>query len=100
MQRSTLSVHLCFGLLLVLLCFAVYGNVLNGAFIWDDQLQVVRNGNIRTLDNIPRAFTTSLWSFMYSAGGAEQNRVFDQYYRPLQTVAYILAYRLDGLSPF
>jgi len=99
MQRSKATVHFCFGVLLVLLCFGVYANVLNGAFIWDDQLQVVRNGNIRTLDNIPRAFTTSLWSFMYSNGSAEENRVFDQYYRPLQTIIYILAYRLGGLSP-
>ena len=97
-SRWTLRPYCAF--LLVLLCFAVYGNVLTGDFIWDDQLQVVRNTNIRTLENVPRAFTSSLWSFMYSKGGGENNRIFDRYYRPLQTVTYILAYQLGRLSPF
>ena len=97
-SRWTLRPYCAF--LLVLLCFAVYGNVLTGDFIWDDQLQVVRNTNIRTLENVPRAFTSSLWSFMYSKEGGENNRIFDRYYRPLQTVTYILAYQLGGLSPF
>src|SRR5206468_4142721 len=97
--RSKSTVHLCFALLLVVLCVSVYGNVLSGEFIWDDQFQVVRNASIHTVD-IRAAFTSSLWSFMYSRGGGEENRVFDQYYRPMQTVTYALAYRFGGLSPF
>jgi protein O-mannosyl-transferase len=86
--------------LLVVLCFAVYANGLGGDFVWDDQIQVSRNPNIRTLDNIPRAFTTTLWSFMYSQDPSANNRGLDLYYRPLQTVIYMLVYQLAGLSPF
>src|SRR4051794_16326004 len=99
MGRSERSLPLVCALVLGILCFAVYANALTGDFIWDDQLQVVRNANIRNLDNIPRAFEASLWAFMYSPGGGDANRIFDRYYRPFQTVIYILAYRLGGLSP-
>src|SRR5437867_11859412 len=87
-------------LLLVILCFVAYANGLSGDFVWDDQVQLFRNTQIRTMDNIPRAFTTSLWSFMYSQDPAADNRVFDRYYRPIQTVIYILGYEIGGLSPF
>src|SRR5262245_26511232 len=86
--------------LLVLLSFVVYANGLSGEFVWDDQVQLFRNTNIRTVENIPRAFTTSLWSFMYSQDPTANNRVFDRYYRPIQTVIYILVHQIGGLSPF
>jgi Tfp pilus assembly protein PilF len=86
--------------LLVILCLLVYANGLSGEFVWDDQLQLFRNVNIRSVDNIPRAFTTSLWSFMYAQDPATNNNAFDRYYRPLQTVIYILVYQIAGLSPF
>src|SRR5262245_14848553 len=95
-----MKAHLGWFFLLCALCGAVYVNVLHGDFIWDDHLQVARNSSIRSVDDIPRAFTSSLWSFMYTAEGREDNRVFDRYYRPLQTVIYILAYKIGGLSPF
>jgi tetratricopeptide (TPR) repeat protein len=86
-------------LVLVALCFVVYANTLAGNFVWDDQVQLVRNTNVRTLSKIPQAFTTSLWSFMYSRDPGADNRVFDRYYRPLQTVIYMIVYQLAGLSP-
>jgi tetratricopeptide (TPR) repeat protein len=92
------SVHYAF--LLVILCFAVYANGLSGEFVWDDQVQLFRNTSIRTVDSIPRAFTTSLWSFMYSQDPGANNRVFDRYYRPIQAVIYTLVYQVGGLSPF
>jgi Tfp pilus assembly protein PilF len=85
-------------LVLVVLCFAGYANSLNGEFVWDDKFQVVRNETIRTLANIPKAFTSSLWAFMYSEGGAAA-ATFNRYYRPLQTVTYIFTYKAAGLSP-
>ena len=92
-------VHIRWAVLLCLLTFAVYGNVIGGNFVWDDHLQVGRNSNIRSLAEIPRAFTSSLWSFMHAKGAGDDNRVFDAYYRPMQTVVYILGYRIGGLSP-
>jgi tetratricopeptide (TPR) repeat protein len=89
-----------FPFLLVVLCFAVYANALAGDFVWDDQEQLFRNPNIRSIENIPRAFTTSVWSFMYSRDPAVDNQISDRYYRPIQTISYIIVYRLSGLSPF
>lgn len=86
-------------LLLVVLCFGVYANGLSGDFVWDDQVQLFRNTRIRTLESIPHAFTSSLWSFMYSQDPSSSNSVFDLYYRPLQEVIYILVYQVSGLSP-
>jgi tetratricopeptide (TPR) repeat protein len=37
---------------------------------------------------------------MYSQDPTLDNRAFDRYYRPLQTVIYILVYQFAGLNPF
>src|SRR5215510_4623298 len=89
-----------YAFVLVVLCVLVYANGLIGDFVWDDQIQLFRNKNIRTIDYIPRAFTSSFWSFMYSADPTADNSGFDLYYRPIQTVIYIFVYQLAGLSPF
>src|SRR5215470_6856250 len=99
-SKHSASPNWLYPLLLILVCLITYANGLTGTFVWDDQVQLFRNTQIRTVDNIPRAFTTSLWSFMYSQDPTLDNRVFDRYYRPLQTVIYILVYRINGLNPF
>jgi len=86
--------HIRSALLLCLLSVAVYGNVIGADFVWDDHLQVSRNANIRSLAGIPRAFTTSLWSFMVPKQGGADSAVVGAYYRPMQTVIYTLGYRI------
>ena len=78
----------------VVLCLLAYGNSLTGAFLWDDDLQIIRNPFIRDLANIPAAFTQSVWAFLHPGHPNTTN-----FYRPLQTVAYILSYAMGGLSP-
>lgn len=78
----------------VVICVLIYGNSLSGAFVWDDELQIVKNPTIRTLANIPSAFTTPFWGF---ANAGEANRT--NFYRPVQTVAYSLGYWWGDLSP-
>jgi protein O-mannosyl-transferase len=92
-------ISLLHGCVLVALCFITYANGVRGEFVWDDQVQLFRNARIRTVDSIPHAFTSSLWSFMYSQDPTTNNSVFDLYYRPLQEVIYILVYQVSGLSP-
>jgi protein O-mannosyl-transferase len=46
------------------------------------------------MSNIPAAFTSGFWSF-YS----DNPQLPINYYRPLQTVSYIMAYALGGVSP-
>src|SRR5262252_10252079 len=72
----------------------VFANSLPGAFVWDDEIQIVKNWRIRSLENVPSAFTTSFWSF---AGTEAENQT--NFYRPIQTVTYTLAYAIGGLSP-
>src|SRR5215467_12601925 len=80
--------------LIIVFSTLVFANSLPGAFVWDDEIQIVKNWRIRSLENIPSAFTTSFWSF---AGSEAENQT--NFYRPIQTVTYTLAYALGGLSP-
>jgi protein O-mannosyl-transferase len=81
--------------LLAALSFAIYANALRGEFVYDDSVQIVRNENVRSLENLPRAFTTPLWSF------ADTNNTWNnRYYRPMQTVIFAVVYKFAGLSPF
>lgn len=79
---------------LVLLCIVTFGNSLSGGFVWDDEVQVVKNPAIRALVNIPGAFLHSFWGFL---APNEQSRT--NFYRPLQTVVYTLGYWWAPLSP-
>ncbi len=72
--------------LVVLLAIgAVYGNALQGRFVFDDHTLVLTQGNLRE----PAAFPSIFWS-----------KKFDRVkYRPLRTASYWLDYRLFGLDP-
>src|SRR5881392_4435562 len=78
----------------IVLSMAVFANAFAGNFVWDDEIQIVKNWRIRTLDNLPSAFTTSFWSFLGTEAENQTN-----FYRPIQTVTYTLAYSIGGLSP-
>lgn len=70
---------------------AVNANTLLNGFVYDDRWQVVKNGWLGDLANIPRAFTSNVWAF----GGGVSN-----YYRPLMHVSYILTHAAAGLRPW
>src|SRR6516162_6762927 len=80
--------------LIIAFATLVFANSLPGAFVWDDEIQIVKNWRIRSLDDLPSAFTTSFWSFLGSEAENQTN-----FYRPIQTVTYTLAYSIGGLSP-
>jgi len=77
--------------ILFLLGFAVYFNSLQGEFVWDDEIAVKGNSHIRSWSNIGRAFTTDI-----GAGGRQST---NYYYRPVQTLSYMLDYSIWGLNP-
>src|SRR5687768_6364489 len=81
-------------ILLFAACLAVYTTSLSGSFVWDDEMQIVKNPMTRSLANVPKAFTTSFWGF----AGEEYRRT--NFYRPIQTIVYSVAYAIGGLSPF
>jgi tetratricopeptide (TPR) repeat protein len=80
-------------LAILALSFAVYYTALSNAFVYDDDLQVLKNSWITDIKSAPEAFSRSVWSFQSAP-------VVSNYYRPLMHVIYMLTYRLFGLSPF
>jgi len=78
---------------LLLLSLALYANTLFNGFVLDDHYQIEQNPYIRSFENIPRLFTTSLWSFQ----GKESASNF---HRPLLSLGYLLGYRAFGASPY
>ncbi|NQU09367.1 tetratricopeptide repeat protein [bacterium] len=78
-------------LLLLAVGTAIYANSLAGQFVWDDEPLVVANPLIRNATYLPEVFTTDL---------ARENEASATYYRPLQTVTYLVDYALWGLNPF
>lgn len=79
---------------LIALTFGAYSNALSGDYIWDDQFQVLRNAQIRDFSNIPHAFTTAVLAFAHKAFE------HSNYYRPLHTVGYMVAYSIGGIAPW
>jgi len=63
-----------------------------GGFVYDDNLQIIRNPWIRDLDNIPKLFVSSTMSFL---NGQPANT-----YRPVFYLVYMAEYLTFGLRPW
>src|SRR5438093_12952231 len=85
------STHL---LLIVAVAFLTYSNALRRGFVWDDELQIVKNWQIRGLSYIPSAFASAFWTFAEPEAGAHTN-----FYRPAQTPSYSAAVQMGLLAP-
>ncbi len=89
-------------LLIGLLAVLAYANSLGGEFVFDDTDQIVENQNIRSWDNLAKAFTTHVWAFRergVSPVGSLDVPPPLPYYRPLFTVMLTIEYHLFGLWP-
>jgi hypothetical protein len=80
---------------IAVLALLTYSTAIGGGFVWDDELQIVKNPQIRELNHVPSAFTSAFWTFADPDAGSRTN-----FYRPVQTVSYIMAYQIGGLSPW
>jgi tetratricopeptide (TPR) repeat protein len=69
-------------------------NTLSNGYASDDAHQVVGNAFVKSVANLPYAFTTSVWSF------ATDDIVFavDSYYRPLFNILFTVNYALYGTT--
>src|SRR5437867_11064391 len=76
------------------LSLVAFANSLPGSFVWDDEIQVVKNWRIRRFEHLPSAFTSAFWSFLGTEAESQTN-----FFRPVQTITYMLAYAVGGLSP-
>ena len=80
-------------LFLVLLAALPYLNSLTNAFVYDDRQQVLENPYIHSFRYLGRIFGSTVWTFEGAQGATN-------YYRPLMTFAYLIAYKAFGLIPF
>ena len=78
-------------IVVIAVCFLVYGNTLRNGFVYDDIPQVVQNPWIRDFRYLPEIFSTNAWAFQ----GISSN-----YYRPLLHISFLLTYQLFGLAPW
>jgi tetratricopeptide (TPR) repeat protein len=91
-QISAMSLHnLTPYLLLITAVFAAYANVFGNAFLFDDQMLIVENEFLRHWSSWPLVFTTPVMAGSHTSS---------DFYRPLQTVLYLIIYQLGGLSTF
>src|SRR5271154_2856454 len=74
---------------LVLAVFAVYGNVYENAFLYDDESLILKNIFLRSWHSIGAIFSTSITAGANIPGG---------FYRPLQILLYLIIYQFAGLS--
>lgn len=87
---SKIKLSLLVYLLIASLTFLVYFYSINNPFIWDDDALVVRNELIRDFKFLPLAFKSD---FYYGVSSGSN------FYRPLQTLSYILDYNFWQLDP-
>ena len=78
-------------LLICVVCFLAYFNSLFNPFIWDDDALVVKNILIRNPQNLLLSFNNDLYFGVKSGSN---------FYRPLQTISYMLYYHFWQLDPF
>lgn len=78
---------------LALVCFA-YWNAPQGGFVYDDQLQVVRNPLIQNKELWVTALTSDVWAFKSGTFETSSN-----YYRPVFTAWSIGNFVVFGLNP-
>ncbi|NQU74525.1 MAG: tetratricopeptide repeat protein [Candidatus Omnitrophica bacterium] len=75
--------------LIIISAFLVYNNSLNGQFVWDDYEWVRDNTYIKSWSNTSKIFTKGL--------GRDAGKQ-DLFYRPIQTLTYMLDYSLWKLN--
>jgi tetratricopeptide (TPR) repeat protein len=72
---------------------AVYLNTLPNGFVWDDNVQILKNLRITDIRYLPQIFSSSLWSF-------QENPVAVDSYRPIFFVTYMVEHYIFGLKPW
>ncbi|GEM_PF-854886 len=78
----------------LIITFAAYFNSLDGQFVYDDQLQILKNPTIKDTANIPTMFTQSVWQFL----DPSDKKAAGPYYRPFFNIALIINYALFELN--
>lgn len=70
--------------------FALYAPSLDNDFTHDDEGQIIANPYVKSLEYLPKAFSSCIWKSY--AGGCEG---ITNYYRPFHNISYILTYAIS-----
>jgi protein O-mannosyl-transferase len=71
-------------IIISILCLLVYANTFSNEFVWDDEIFIVENYEIRSLKNIPNFFVEDTFGI----------------YRPVRTIWYALVFNVWELNTF
>lgn len=77
-----------------LLIIAAYGSGIRGAFVYDDQKQIVENHLIQENRYFWKALSEDVWAFK-----GERKEAWSNYWRPAFILWLIINHRLFGLNP-
>src|SRR5579883_1065689 len=80
-------------LILILLAALPYVNSLANTFVYDDLPQILNNPYVHSFRYLGRIFGSTVWTFEGAQGTTN-------YYRPLMSFAYLIAYKIFGPIPF
>ena len=75
----------------VLAVLVLFGRTIGFGWVYDDQMEIVLNPLVQSLQNLPRLFTTTVW-----AGSGMETYL----YRPLALASYSLNHLISGLAPW
>jgi len=81
------------GLLLVtLVAAAVFGNSVDGDFVWDDRMLILKDPEVQSLSSIGRFFTEDFFV-------RQENELGYGYYRPIVKASYAIDHAVWGRNP-
>ena len=80
-------------LILILLASLPYLNALANSFVYDDRPQILDNPYVHSFRYLGKIFGSTVWTFEGAQG-------VTNYYRPMMTFAYLVAYKIFGPLPF
>ncbi|MBI5454879.1 MAG: tetratricopeptide repeat protein [Deltaproteobacteria bacterium] len=92
-MRSERGLKLLFIAIAALVSFAVYANTLSNGFVYDDHLQIEKNGWLASFANVPEILTSHVYGFK------PELKVTGSY-RPLFMLAYLFEYSAFGVKPW
>lgn len=90
-KKDNIVKRLLFQCLLILLCLACYSHALNGSFVFDDTVAIIKNVDVTTYPtNWTAIFKNDFWGTSLLSSESHKS------YRPLTTLMFHLEYSIFG----
>ncbi len=89
--KQILNSNIRIFIIVLIAAFAIYANAISGKFVFDDNLFIENNEQIKSLSNIPELYFSSVTEGSHVAK--------DNFYRPNQQALFALIYAAFGLNP-